>query len=398
MALDFTLSEEQIAIKQSARDIMKGFGPQREKLREKVMKRKEFPQEIWDAIARAGFFGGVVPEKYGGTGMGLLAFAFAMEEMGTLGFGNALMILTVMDALCILKNGPEDLRKRFLPKIAQGEYKCAFAITEPDAGSNTFRISTHAKKKDGVYLLNGQKTFITGVDVADYMLVVTRTKTVKELDAEGMPKVFGLSLFMVNTKSKGITLQTLPTRGIEGMNQYTIFFEDCEVPAENLVGEENQGSFAMFKALNPERILAAASAVGLSEYSIQKAIAYAQERKVFRNTPIGAYQAIQHPLAEAKIYQEAARLLCYKAAWAYDKDFNPGEVGQYTNMAKYVAVETAIMAVDRAIETLGGYGFSEDYGLIHLHEAVRLMRTAPITKEMILNFISEHTLGMPRSY
>jgi len=398
MALDFSLSDEQKAIKQTARDILEKFAKQKEEIRQKVMKERKFPQEIWDAIAEAGFFGSVIPPEYGGTNMGLLAMAFATEEMGSIGFGNAIMILTIMDSLCILKNGPEQLKKKFLPKIAAGKCKCAFAITEADAGSNAFRITTHAKKKGDVYLINGSKTFITGIDVADYMLLVTRTKTLKELEAEGQPKMFGMSLFMVDCRSKGITLQTIPTRGIEGMNQFTIFFEDCEVPAENLVGEENQGAFAMFKALNPERILAGASAVGLSEYCLQKAVAYAHDRKVFRNMPIGTYQAVQHPLAEAKIYQEAARLLVYKAAWAYDQDMNPGEVGQYTNMAKYLGAEAGLMAVDRAMETLGGYGFSEEYGLIHLWEAVRLMRTAPITKEMILNFIAEHTLGLPRSY
>ncbi len=398
MALDFELSEEQKLLKKTARDVIKQFEPKRDELREKVMKRKEFPQEVWDALAQAGFFGSFLPPEYGGTGMGLLAMAFAVEEMSALGFGNALIILTTMDALCILKNGTEELKKRFLPKIADGTYKFCFAVTEADAGTNTCRIKTRAEKKNGYYVINGSKTFITGADVADYMLLVTRTISYKEVVEKGLPKAYGLSLFIVDTKSKGITLHALPTRGIEGMNQFTVFFDNVEVPAENLVGDENAGSMALFKALNPERILAAASAVGLSEYCLNIAVNYAQERKVFRDTPIGQYQAIQHPLAEVKIHQEAVRLLTYKAAWAYDKELPPVEVGAYTNMAKYLGAELAIMAVDKAIETLGGNGFSEDYGLAHLWEVVRLLRTAPISKEMILNYISEHVLGLPRSY
>ena len=285
-----------------------------------------------------------------------------------------------------------------IPNIATGKHKFCFAITEADSGSNTFRIKTLAKKDGNKYIVNGSKTFITGVDVADYMLLVVRTKSYEQVVKEGMPKAFGLSLLIVDTKSKGITLHTLPTRGIEGMNQFTIFFDNVEVPKENLVGEEDAGSMALFKALNPERILAAATVVGVSQFCLNKAVAFANVRHVFKDVPIGQYQAIQHPLAEVKIYQEAVRLLYSKAAWAFDKEQNPGEVGMYANMAKYLGAELGIMAVDRTIETLGGNGFSEEYEIVYLWEAMRLLKTAPISKEMILNYISEHMLGLPRSY
>lgn len=396
--MDFNLTDEHIQIKTTVQKILKKFESRREELVQKTLKQRIFPQEVWDAIAEAGLLGTFVPEEYGGTGLGLLAMAIAVEEMSTLGFGNAILILTCMDALCIQKLGSEELKRKFLPNIASGKYKFCFAITEADAGSNTFRIKTLAKKKNGYYTINGSKTFITGADVADYMLLVTRTKSLEEVQKEGMPKAYGLSLFIVDTKSKGITLHTLPTHGIEGMNQFTIFFDDVEVPAENLVGEEHMGSMALFRALNPERILASATAVGVSEFCLKKAIEFANVRRVFKDTPIGQYQAIQHPLAEIKIYQEAVRLLCYKAAWAYDQNMEPGIVGQYANMAKYLGAELGIMAADRAIETLGGNGFSEEYHVVYLWEAMRLLRTAPISKEMILNYISEHLLNLPRSY
>jgi alkylation response protein AidB-like acyl-CoA dehydrogenase len=396
--MDFHLSDEQLQVRTTVQHVMKRFEGRRGELMRKVHKERAFPHEIWDAVAQVGLLGSFLPEEYGGSGMGLLGYTVALEEISSIGFGNALLVLTAMDALCILRNGPEQVKKKYLPGIAEGKYKFCFGLTEADAGSNTFRIKTSAVKRDGHYVINGSKTFITGVDVADYMLCVTRTKSLEELGREKMSKAYGLSLFIVDTKAKGLTLQVLPTRGIEGMNQFSVFFDDVEVPAEDLVGEEHAGAVALFKGLNPERILAAATAVGASEYCLKKAVEYANVRRVFRDTPIGQYQAIQHPLAEAKIYQEAVRLLAYKAAWAYDQGLNPGEVGMYANMAKYLAAQLGIMAVDRAIETMGGSGFSEDSGVVFLWDAMRLLKTAPVSNEMILNYISEHVLNLPRSY
>ena len=398
ISMDFSLTDEQKMIKESIRSLYKKFESKKDELRERMLKKKQFPQEIWDEIAKAGYIGSPIPQEYGGTGTGLLTMVFVTEEMSRFGFGNALMILTIVDACCILKNGTEELKRRFLPPIAEGKYKCALGVTEADAGTNTFRIKTFAEKKNGYYTINGSKTFITGADVSDYIMLVTRTVSYNEVVEKGLPKAYGLSLFMVDLKSKGITMNLLPTKGIEGANQFTIFFEDVEVPAENLIGDENAGSFALFKGLNPERILAAASAVGLSEFCIEKAVDYAKDRKVFRDMPIGSYQGIQHPLAEAKIYQEAVRLLAYRAAWAFDNEMEPGIVGAYANMAKYLGAELALMSADRAIETLGGNGFSEENSIIYMWEAARLLKTAPVSKEMILNYISEHILGLPRSY
>ena len=398
MSYSFELSDEQKMIKNTVRDMMKKLEPRREELHRMVMVEKKFPQEVWDMFSEAGFLGSLIPEEYGGTNMGLMAMVLALEEMGTHGHGNAFFILTTMDAMCILRNGSEAMKKDLLPKIAEGKMKMAFALTEPDAGSNTFRISTLAKRDGNVYKITGQKTFITGVDVADAMLLVARTTSLDDAVKQGMPKAYGLSLFITPTKAKGLELQPIPMRGIEGTTQFTLFMENMEVPVENLVGQENLGSMALFNSLNPERILAAANTVGISEYLIKRACDYARERKVFGGIPIGAHQAIQHPLAELKIEQEAVRLLTYKAAWAFDKGEHPGIVGTYANMAKFKAAELGIAAVDQAIETLGGYGFSEEYGIIYYHDVVRLLKTAPISREMILNFIGEHVLNLPRSY
>ncbi len=396
--LDFELSEEQKLIQKSVDEIFKKLGSKVDELREISIKQKKFPEELWEEFTKAGLLGSIIPEKYGGTDLGLLGLTVAMEQVGTYGFGNAILILTVMDSCCILRNGTEELKKRFLPKIAEGKLKIVFALTEPDAGSNTFRIKTFARKEGNVYKLRGEKIFITGVDMADYILVVARTKTIEQVEKEGLPKAFGLSLFLVDSKAEGLDKKEIPMKSIEGTTQWSLFFDDVEVPVENLVGQENMGSMALFNSLNPERILAAATCIGVSEFMLKKSVDYAKQRKVFKNTPIGNYQAIQHPLAEIKIEQEAARLVMYKAAWAFDKNLPPGVIGMYADMAKYLAAEVAIKAVDRAIETYGGYGFSEEYKIIDYWEGMRLIRTAPITKEMILNYISEHVLGLPKSY
>ncbi len=374
------------------------FRSRQEELRRMVLVEKKFPQELWDAICETGLMGGMIPEKYGGNGMGLLSVAAGIETLASHGFGNALLILTAMDAACILKNGTEEMKQRYLPRMATGELKFCFALTEPDAGSNAFRIATIAKKDGDDYLISGSKVFITGADVADRMLLVCRTTSRQELEEVGMPKAFGLALFIVDPKAPGITLSPIPTRGIEGMTQYMVHLDEVRVPATELVGVPDQGAMALFNSLNPERILAAASACGLAQNCLNRAVDYAKERKVFKDRPIGAYQAISHPLAKVRLELEATRLLTYQAAWAFDQGEHPGKVGNFANMAKYKAAEMAIEAVDRAIQTMGGYGFSEEYGVIYYYETVRLLRTAPISAELILNFIAEHDLGLPRSY
>lgn len=229
-------------------------------------------------------------------------------------------------------------------------------------------------------------------------MLITRTTPYQEVEKKGLPKMFGLSVFLVDLKSKGITITKMNTRGIEGMNQCVVNFENVEVPAENIIGQEDQGVWVLFNGLNPGRILAGASAVGLSEYCLRKAIDYAKERVVFGTKPIGAYQAIQHPLADIKIRQESTRLIVYKAAWAYDNEVPPQEVMFLANSSKYLAAELFMSAVDRAIQTLGGAGFLEDNHLILLMESARLLKTAPLSNEMILNLTAEHILGLPRSY
>jgi alkylation response protein AidB-like acyl-CoA dehydrogenase len=399
MALDFELSDEHQLIQKATRDLVARFEPRRQEFRRMMLEERRYPQEVWDALAEMGFMGSLVPEEYGGSGLGLTALVLGLEELSSAGLAaSTLMVLTGMDALCILRNGSEALKRRFLPAIATGKLKLCFAITEPDAGSNSFRISTQAVRRGDEYEITGSKVFITGVDVTDYMLLVTRTTPYREVAAGALPKAHGFSLFLVPTDAPGLEKRKLPMRGIEGHNQFLLFFDRVRVPAENLVGEENRGATALFNSLNPERILAAASGCGTIAYLLRRACAYARERKVFGDTPIGAYQGLAHPLAEVRIELDAARLLTYRAAWAFDRGDPPPTVGTYANMAKFLTAEVGVKAADRAIETLGGYGFSEEYEIIHAWEGMRLLKTAPVSREMILNYVAEHVLELPRSY
>ena len=389
MALDFELSPEQKLIQKVVRDIVARFEPRHKEFRRLIHEERRYPQELWDALAEAGLMGSLLPEEYGGSGLGLTALVLGLEALGSAGIGaSSLLILTGMDALCILRNGSEALKRRFLPGIATGKLKFCFGITEPDAGSNSFRISTLARRADDHYEISGSKVFITGVDVADYMLLVTRSTSYAEVRQRELPKAHGFSLFVVPTNAPGLEKRRLPMRGVEGHNQFLLFFDRMRVPA----------AAALFNSLNPERILAAASACGTVAYLLRRASEYARERRVFGDRPIGAYQGLAHPLAEARIELDAVRLLTYRAAWAFDRGDPPPVVGTYANMAKYLAAELGVKAADRAIETLGGYGFSEEYEIIHAWEGLRLLRTAPVSREMILNYVAEHVLELPRSY
>ena len=397
MSLDFALSDEQKLVRTSVSEMLQPFIPRKKEFREMAAKG-QFPEELWQAFADVGLMGCLVPEEYGGNNMGLLALALGFEELTSQNFSPGLLLVTGMDSACILKNGTEEQKQRFLPKIADGSLKLCFAVTEPNAGTNTFRVETLARKNGDTYVINGQKTFITGVDIADYMLLVVRTTTLAELAEQGKPKSHGMSLFLVDTKSKGIEKTPIDIPLSDELNQFQLFFDDLEVPAENLLGKEDNGVMVMFNSLNPERILAATICTGMAEYALKKAVDYAKERKVFKDTPIGAYQSIAHPLAEVKIGLEAARLMAYKAAWAFDQGFEPMEVGTLANMAKFLAADLALKAVDHAIETHGGLGFAEETGLINLWSGARLLKTAPVSREMILNYVAEWDLGLPRSY
>ncbi|NMO00595.1 acyl-CoA/acyl-ACP dehydrogenase [Gordonia sp. TBRC 11910] len=345
--------------------------------------------ELWKALADSGFIGINLPEEYGGGGAGMTELALVCEE--TAAHGCPLLLLLVSSAISgelIAKYGSAEQKQRWLPAMASGETKVVFAITEPDAGSNTHQISTSAVADGDDYILNGTKYYISGVDEADALVVVTRTG-VDETTGRGL-----LSLFVVPTDSPGLIKQRLPVAVSVPEKQFTLHFDDVRLPADALIGEVNEGFRQVFDGLNPERITGAAVCVGIGRYAVAKGAEYARNRAVW-GQPIGAHQGVAHPLAKAKIEVDLAALATARAAWLYETGRSAGEA---SNIAKYAAAEAAINAVDTAIQTHGGNGLSVDFGLIPQWGLARLLRIAPVSREMILNYVAQHSLSLPRSY
>ncbi|MEZ5174991.1 MAG: acyl-CoA dehydrogenase family protein [Acidimicrobiia bacterium] len=347
--------------------------------------------ELWDAAAKAGFVGVNIPERFGGGGMGMTELAIVIEELAARGC--PLLMLIVSPAICgsiLARHGTAAQQDEWLTGIGDGTKRMAFAITEADAGSNSYEISTMATRDGDTWRLTGAKTFITGVDDADAILVVAKT-TEPGGDSNARDR---LSLFIVPTDAEGLERQEIAMELITPERQYTLFFDDVAVPADSMVGTVGAGLRVLFTGLNPERIAAAATANGIGRYAIGKAVEYARERTVWR-TPIGAHQGIAHPLAEAHAGLQLARLATQHAAALYDADEDAAEA---VNIAKLASADAAELALDRAIQTHGGSGFTSEIGLADLWFVVRSLRTVPVSREMILNHIAQHSLGLPTSY
>lgn len=345
--------------------------------------------ELWSALAEAGFIGVAVDERYGGGGQGISELAVVTEEVAAAGC--PLLLLIVSPAICasiIGRFGSDDQRERWMPHFAAGDRKMAFAITEPDAGSNSHNIAVRADRDGDTWRLRGTKYYISGCDESDWVLVVSRTGTDPDT---GRGR---LSLFVVDIDAPGLVVTPIPMEIAAPEKQFTLFFDDVEVGADRLIGTEHDGLRQVFAGLNPERITGAAVSAGIGRYALGRAADYARDRQVW-GVPIGTHQGIAHPLARAKIDLELARLMTQKAAWCYDAGLDAAEAA---NMAKYSAAEAGLAALDQAVQTHGGNGLSSEYGLADLWGMARLLRTAPISREMILNFVAQHSLGLPKSY
>jgi alkylation response protein AidB-like acyl-CoA dehydrogenase len=346
--------------------------------------------ELWQAAGKLGYLGVSLPEEYGGGGAGIYELALVQEELAAQGAG---MLLTVVSpAICgtiIARFGTEEQKRHWLPGLADGTKIMAFAITEPDAGSNSHQITTTARRDGDTWVLSGRKVFISGVDRADAVLIVART-------ADRRTGRLRPALFVVPTGAENFTAQRMEMDIVGPEHQYALFLDDVRLPAEALVGRADAAMAQLFAGLNPERILGAATAVGLGRYALAQAVVYAGERQVW-GSPIGAHQGIAHPLAQVKIELELARLMTQKAAVLYDSGDDAG-AAEAANMAKYAAAEASIRALDQAIQTLGGAGLTREYGLSAMLAMARVARIAPVSREMVLNFVAEHSLGLPKSY
>lgn len=380
------MTDEQDALRDAVARIARSFGPSY--FQDQVDSGGN-AAELWSALGEGGFLGVHLPEKFGGGGQGLREIAIVVEETAKAGVP-ALSILfspgvtgTIID-----RSASTEQKQRWLPGIATGQTRFSFAITEPDAGSNAHRIATTATREGDSYVLNGQKYYITGVESADKVMVVARTG-VDERTGRGQ-----LSVFVVDADAEGLSHS--PIRTVMNMPEKSshLFFDNVRVPLENRVGDEGRGLAVAFTGLNTERILTSSICTGIGRYALAKAVRYACERNVW-DAPIGSHQGVSHPLAAAHIHLQAAIEMTDKACALYDSG---AEVGEYANIAKYLGAESGLHALDAAIAVHGGNGVSVDYQLANYFFIVRMLNMGPVSKEMILNFVAEHSLGLPRSY
>jgi alkylation response protein AidB-like acyl-CoA dehydrogenase len=353
-------------------------------------RKGEQTTELWHEAGKLGYLGVNLPEEYGGGGGGMADLSIVLEELGAAGC--PLLMMVVSPAICgtvISRFGTDEQKQRWLPGLADGSTTMAFAITEPDAGSNSHNITTTARRTAAGWSLSGRKVYISGLDVAQAVLVVGRTEDAKT----GRLKP---ALFIVPTDAPGVEFRQIEMDLISPDKQFSLYLDDVALPAEALVGSEDAALLQLFAGLNPERIMASAFAIGIGRHALGKAVAYVKERQVWK-APIGSHQGISHPLAQVKIELELARLMMQKAAALYDagEDLAAGEAA---NMAKYAAGEACVRATDQAVQSLGGNGMTVEYGVASLVAAARATRIAPVSREMILNFVAQHSLGLPKSY
>ena len=383
----FTESEERQELRRQVAKLASTYG--RDWFVERA-RAGEKTTDLWLEIGRAGYLGINIPEEHGGGGGGIGDIAAVCEELAAQGC--PLLMMVVSPAICgsvIARYGTDEQKKRWLPGICDGTSTMAFAITEPDAGTNSHNITTTARRDGDGWVLRGQKIYISGVDESDNVLVVARAEDART----GRLKP---CLFVVPTDSPGFEYTAIPMEIVSPELQFQVFIDDVRLPADALVGDEDGGLVQLFAGLNPERIMAASFSTGLARHAIERATAYAKERTVF-SAPIGSHQAIAHPLAMSHIEVELARLMTQKAAALCDAGDDVA-AGEAANMAKYASAEAACRAVDAAVQTHGGNGITQEYGMAGMLVAARAGRIAPVSREMILNYVAMHSLGLPKSY
>ncbi|WP_082133905.1 acyl-CoA dehydrogenase family protein [Mycolicibacter heraklionensis] len=383
----FIESDERRALREAVAAMARDYG--QDYYLEKA-RAGEHTDELWNEAGKLGFIGVNLPEEYGGGGAGMYELSLVMEEMATNGCALLMMVVSpAINGTIISKFGTDEQKQRWIPGIADGSLTMAFAITEPDAGSNSHKITTTARRDGSDWILKGQKTFISGIDQAQAVLVVGRSEDAKTGNLRP-------ALFVVPTDAPGLSYTPIEMELISPERQFQVFLDDVRLPADALVGSEDAAIAQLFAGLNPERIMGAASAVGMGRFAIGKAVDYVTTRQVWK-TPIGAHQGLSHPLAQNHIEIQLAKLMMQKAATLYDAgdDFGAAEAA---NMAKYAAGEASTRAVDQAVQSLGGNGLTKEYGIAAAVTASRLARIAPVSREMVLNFVAQTSLGLPRSY
>ena len=387
--MDFDLTEAQQEIVQGVRAMCARFNDEYWRAKDAA---HEFPHDFYQAVAKAGYLGVAIPEEFGGSGLGIMEAALVMREVAYAGAMNAASAihLSIFGLTPIVMHGTEEMKRRHLPRVVSGELHAAFAVTEPDAGNDITHIKTFARREGDNYVINGRKVFTTKAQEAHKMLLLTRTTPFEQV----AKKTEGMSLFFADVDRNAIEVRELLKLGRHAVDTNMLFIDNLKVPAADLIGEEGKGFRYLLDGLNPERILIAAEAVGIGRAAVDKAVRYAKERIVF-GRPIGQNQAIAHPLADAYSKLELAELMTMKAAWLFD---HRKPCGPEANIAKLRAADASFEACDRAVQTLGGYGYMREYDVERYFRECRMLKIAPVSQEMVLNTISEHVLHLPRSY
>ncbi|MEW6768967.1 MAG: acyl-CoA dehydrogenase family protein [Pseudomonadota bacterium] len=352
-----------------------------------------FPHEFYDAIAKAGWLGICIPEAFGGAGLGIAEAAIMMRTISESGAGMAgasSVHMNVFGLNPVVVFGTDEQRKRMLPGIVEGREKACFAVTEPNTGLNTTQLKTRAVRKSDKYVVNGQKVWISTAQVAHKILLLARTTPLEDVKTP----THGLSLFYTDFDRARIAVHEIEKMGRKAVDSNELFISDFEIPVQDRIGEEGRGFEYILHGMNPERVLIAAEAIGLGKLALSRAADYARQRIVF-NRPIGQNQAIQHPLAKNWMELEAAWLMTMLAAWQYDKGL---PCGPTANAAKYLAGEAGFDACQQAVMTHGGFGYAKEYHVERYLREVMIPRIAPVSPQLILSFIAEKVLGLPKSY
>ena len=388
--MNFELSEQQESIREAIERICAQFDDQYWFDRDHDGR---FPEELYRALADDGWLGMCISEEYGGAGLGVTEAAIMMQAIAQSGGGMSAasaVHINLFGLNPVAVFGNEEQRRRMLPPVARGEAKSCFAVTEPNTGLNTTQLKLRAVKKGDLYVVNGQKVWISTAKVADNILLLARTTPLEEVNKPTL----GLSLFYTPFDRSRITVHEIEKMGRKCVDSNELFFEDFEIPAENLIGEEGRGFEYILHGMNPERVLIAAEAVGLGRVALQRATAYAKDRNVF-NRPIGMNQGIQHPLAQNWMDLEAANLMVMRAAWEYDSG---KDCGASANAAKFLAGEAGFNACQQAVMTHGGFGYAKQYHVERYLRESLIPRIAPISPQLVLCYIAERVLGLPKSY
>ena len=378
-------AEHHAQLRENVARLMGGFG---RAYFQDVVKRGVRPDALWSALGEAGFLGVHIPEAHGGGGGGLADYNLIVEEVAAHGCPLLAMVINSICAPIIAAHGSDALKQEWLPGLASGQRRMAFAITEPDAGTNTHKVATTARETDGGWVINGAKYWTSAIDDSEAVLVVAR-------DAErSTSERSALSLFIMPTDAPGLSWKPIDSALSVPEKQFFTFYDDVKLPHSALIGQPGEGLRQVFVGLNPERVAAAAINNGISRFALAQAARYACDRKVWQ-VPIGAHQGVAHPLAECYVGVQSARLLAARAASLYDAGEDAAEAA---NMAKFAAADASLKALDQAIQTHGGNGLSYEYGLADLWFVARLHKTAPVSREMVLNHIAQRSLGLPKSY